>query len=78
MTDPKLLAEFDALPFNEKTILALLALVGEPMGRTAILDHLVHARIEADNDGTPYTVSTLDDALSHLERLAFEIGRAHV
>jgi SNF2 family DNA or RNA helicase len=71
MTDPKLLAEFDALPFNEKAILALLALVGEPMGRTAILDHLKHARIESDNDGNNYTVATLDDSMSKLERLAF-------
>jgi len=71
MTDPKLLAEFDALPLNEKAILALLALVGEPMGRTAILDHLNHARIEQDNDGNLYTVATLDDSVSRLERLAF-------
>ena len=71
MTDPKLLAEFDALPFNEKAILALLALAGEPMGRTAILDHLKHARIEQDNDGNLYTVATLDDSMSRLERLAF-------
>ena len=72
MTDPKLLAEFDALPFNEKAILALLALVGEPMGRTVILDHLNHARIEYDEDkGKPYTVATLDDSMSKLERLAF-------
>jgi hypothetical protein len=34
MTDPKLLAEFDALPPHEKAILALLALIGEPVGRT--------------------------------------------
>ena len=45
MADPKLLAEFDALEFNEKMILALLALIGEPVGRTAILDHLNKARI---------------------------------
>ncbi|NVM77000.1 hypothetical protein FHW83_002801 [Duganella sp. SG902] len=71
MTDPKLLAEFEALPYNEKAILALLALVGEPMGRTAILDHLHHARIEYNDDGKQYTVATLEDAMSKLERLAF-------
>jgi hypothetical protein len=71
MTDPKLLTEFDGLPFNEKMLLALLALVGEPMGRTAILDHLHHARIEHDDHGHPYTVGTLDESLRKLERLAF-------
>ncbi|TFW21978.1 SNF2-related protein [Duganella callida] len=71
MTDPKLLAEFDALPFNEKMILALLALIGEPVGRALILDLLKLARIEYDEDGHFYSVSTLDDALRKLERLAF-------
>jgi hypothetical protein len=70
MTDPKLLAEFDALEFNEKMILALLALIGEPVGRTAILDLLNKARIE-DKDGNRYSVGTLDEALRKLERLAF-------
>ncbi|MGV7208274.1 DEAD/DEAH box helicase [Oxalobacteraceae bacterium A2-2] len=70
MTDTQLQAEFDALAFNEKMVLALLALVGEPMGRTAILDHLKLARIEDDN-GAPYTVATLDEALRKLERVAF-------
>jgi hypothetical protein len=70
MTDPKLLAEFDALEFNEKMILALLALIGEPVGRTAILDHLNLARIE-DKDGHAYGVGTLDESMRKLERLAF-------
>ncbi|MYM93861.1 DEAD/DEAH box helicase [Duganella vulcania] len=70
MTDAKLLAEFDTLEFNEKMILALLALIGEPVGRTSILDHLNRARIE-DKDGNAYSVGTLDEALRKLERLAF-------
>jgi len=70
MTDPRLLAEFDALRFNEKMILALLALIGEPVGRTAILDLLALARIE-DDDGNRYTVGTLDEAMLKLERLAY-------
>jgi len=70
MTDPRLLAEFDALRFNEKMILALLALIGEPVGRTAILDLLDLARIE-DGDGNRYTVGTLDEAMLKLERLAY-------
>nr|WP_315399984.1 DEAD/DEAH box helicase [uncultured Duganella sp.] len=70
MSDPKLLAEFDALEFNEKMMLALLALIGEPVGRAAILDHLNKARIE-DGDGRRYSVGTLDEALRKLERLAF-------
>nr|WP_315216100.1 DEAD/DEAH box helicase [uncultured Duganella sp.] len=70
MADPKLLAEFDALEFNEKMILALLALIGEPVGRTAILDHLNKARIE-DKDGHHYNVGTLDESMRKLERLAF-------
>jgi hypothetical protein len=70
MADAKLLAEFDALEFNEKMILALLALIGEPVGRTAILDHLNMARIE-DKDGNAYSVGTLDESMRKLERLAF-------
>lgn len=80
MTDTTLQAEFDALEFNEKMILALLALIGEPVGRTAILDLLKHARIE-NAEGKRFTVLTLDDALQKLDRLAFTsvvVGRGHV
>ena len=80
MTDTTLQHEFDALEFNEKMILALLALIGEPVGRTAILDLLKHARIE-NADGKRYTVLTLDDAMQKLDRLAFisvVVGRGHV
>jgi hypothetical protein len=65
-----LLAEFEALELPEKMILALLALMGDPVGRTAILDQLVKAGIN-DANGQPFTVLTLDDPLIKLERLAF-------
>ena len=69
MSDP-LQAEFDALELPEKAILALLALVGDPLGRTAILDHMVAAGV-TDMQGQPFTALTLDDPLLKLERLAF-------
>jgi SNF2 family DNA or RNA helicase len=75
-----LLAEFDALDPCDKAILALLALVGDPVGRTAILDHMVNAGIQ-DAQGRPFTVLSLDDPLVKLERLAFTsvvTGRGYV
>lgn len=71
MSNTTLQAEFDALEFSEKMILALLALIGEPIGRTAILDLLKLARIEDAATGKRYTIATLDDALRKLDRLAF-------
>src|SRR5471032_2353684 len=70
MTDQHLLAEFDALEFDEKMILALLALIGEPIGRAMILDHLRKAEIN-DSKNVRYKVETLDDTLRKLDRLAF-------
>src|SRR5471030_36443 len=70
MTDQHLLAEFDALEFDEKMILALLALIGEPIGRAMILDHLRKAEIN-DGKNVRYKVETLDDTLRKLDRLAF-------
>ena len=70
MTDQHLLAEFDALADNEKMILALLALIGEPTGRAAILDHVRKAEIK-DAANLRYTVESLDESLRKLERLAF-------
>lgn len=75
-----LLAEFEALEQPEKAILALLALVGDPVGRTAVLDHMVAAGIN-DTNGQPFTTLTLDDPLLKLERLAFTtavMGRGYV
>jgi len=75
-----LLAEFEALGQPEKAILALLSLVGDPMGRTAILDHMAAAGVR-DANGQPFTALTLDDPLLRLERLAFTtavMGRGHI
>jgi len=75
-----LLAEFESLEGPEKAILALLSLVGDPMGRTAILDHMVTAGVH-DANGQPFNTLTLDDPLLKLERLAFTtsvIGRGYV
>ena len=80
MTDPQLLAEFDALAFNEKMILALLALLGEPTGRTSILDHMRAAGFKDPQERT-YSATTLDEPIRHLERLAFVsivTGRGYV
>ncbi|KRB97114.1 SNF2-related protein [Duganella sp. Root198D2] len=75
-----LLAEFEALEQPEKAVLALLALVSDPVGRTAILDHMVAAGIR-DANGQPFTTLTLDDPLLKLERLAYTtavMGRGFV
>ncbi len=79
MTD-SLLTEFDALPRVEKMILALLALVGDPVGRTSVLDHMAKAGVR-DEDDRALTVASLDDHVVHLERLAFTtlvVGRGYV
>ncbi|GGB96341.1 DEAD/DEAH box helicase [Pseudoduganella buxea] len=79
MSDP-LHAEFDTLALAEKALLALLALIGDPAGRTALLDMLVKAGVPRE-DGTPLTVLTLDDHLVKLERLALVtlvVGRGYV
>ncbi|SFV03834.1 DEAD/DEAH box helicase [Pseudoduganella namucuonensis] len=70
MTDQQLLAEFEALAADEKIILALLALIGEATGRTAILDLLNKAGVR-DARGFMFNVNTLDEPLLKLERLAF-------
>jgi superfamily II DNA or RNA helicase len=75
-----LLAEFDALELPEKMILALLALRGDPIGRTAILDQLTKAGVHAAS-GLPFNTLTLDDPLVKLERLAFTslvTGRGYI
>ncbi|WP_228894113.1 SNF2-related protein [Pseudoduganella aquatica] len=70
MTDQQLLAEFEALSLDEKMILALLALIGDATGRTAILDLLNKAGVR-DARGFMFNVDTLDEPLRKLERLAF-------
>ena len=70
MTDQQLLAEFEALSLDEKMILALLALIGDATGRTAILDLMNKAGVR-DARGFMFNVDTLDEPLRKLERLAF-------
>ena len=71
----QLLAEFDALEFHQQMLLALLALLGEPTGKTSIAAHLKQAGI-AD-----CKLSAVTDALQQLERLALiseVIGRGYL
>lgn len=73
-------AEFEALALVEKSLLALLALIGDPVGRTALLDMMTAAGI-AGEDGARLTVTSLDDHIVKLERLAFVslvVGRGFV
>ena len=64
MTDQQLFEEFDALDVNEKKILALLAMIGEPVGKTSIFEHVKQA-------GMAYKIADLTQTLQHLVRLAF-------
>jgi len=71
----QLLAEFDALEFHQKMLLALLALLGEPTGKTSIAAHLKQAGIMDGNLGA------VSDALQQLERQALiseVIGRGYL
>ncbi|WP_348692516.1 DEAD/DEAH box helicase [Duganella fentianensis] len=80
MSDSMLLDEFAALAPHEQMILAQLALIGEPVGRTALLDQLDSARV-LDTARRPLDVGSLDQALLRLERLAFisvVVGRGFV
>ena len=69
MTDQHLLEEFDALALHEKMILALLAIVGEPVGKHAVYEHLQRADI-VEPDGTPFTLAVVTGMLQRLARLA--------
>ena len=69
MNDPQLLAEFDALALPEKMILALLAIVGEPVGKQATYEHLQRARI-VDADGAPFKQVAVTGMLQKLTRQA--------
>ena len=50
MTAIDLATQFESLNFHEKMTVALLAIAGEPMGRTRIYDHLAAADIRDDDD----------------------------
>ncbi|OYO31396.1 DEAD/DEAH box helicase [Janthinobacterium sp. PC23-8] len=72
MNDPhllELLEQFDALALPEKMILALLAIVGEPVGKQAAYEHLQRAHI-VEADGTPFKLITVTSMLQRLSRLA--------
>ncbi len=80
MSDRALQDQFDALHPNEKTVLALLALVGEPMGKSAVHDHVVNLNLR-DDEGRAYNSVRSNELLAHLERLAFTslvVGRGFV
>jgi SNF2 family DNA or RNA helicase len=76
MTDQQLLDEFDALDIKEKLILALLAMLGEPVSKTRVLEHLHQA-----NHYEYAGLAALTDALQSLERRAFisqVLGRGYL
>ena len=50
---------------HERAILSLLALLGDPLGKTRLLEHLRHADIR-DPNGKHYTASALADAMAGL------------
>ncbi|HEY0065234.1 MAG TPA: DEAD/DEAH box helicase [Telluria sp.] len=59
MTVQDLQVQFKALDFHEKMIVALLAIAGEPMGRTRILEHISAAGIGDDDDLLAYDLAKL-------------------
>ena len=69
MTDPQLLTEFNALDEHEKMIMALLAIVGEPIGKHAVFEHLQRADIR-EPDGSHFRLAVVLEALQRLVRLA--------
>ncbi|WP_338768379.1 DEAD/DEAH box helicase [Massilia sp. METH4] len=80
MSDSSLQDQFDALHPNEKTVLALLALVGEPMGKSAVLDHIVKMGLR-DDKGYAFNQTKSNEIVEHLERLAFTslvVGRGYL
>jgi SNF2 family DNA or RNA helicase len=74
-----LLDQFDACSHNEKSMLALLSLVDEPVSTTTLLAHLSSAAIKAP-DGLPFRATTLADCvnqLRHREVIDTITGRGH-
>ena len=59
MTALDVRTQFDALTDNEKMIVALLAMAGEPMGRTRINEHLAAANISDDDDLLAFDLARL-------------------
>ncbi|QYF95353.1 DEAD/DEAH box helicase [Massilia sp. PAMC28688] len=63
MTTPALQAAFDALSGNQKLILALMAMAGEPMGRVRIAEHLKQAQVsDADDDQMAHDLAKMQAA----------------
>ncbi|MBB3222165.1 DEAD/DEAH box helicase [Pseudoduganella umbonata] len=80
LQDQSLQDQFGALHRHEKTVLALLALVGEPMGKSAVHEHIAKLDLQ-DDDGHSIRQAASDEMLFHLERLAFTslvVGRGYV
>jgi superfamily II DNA or RNA helicase len=59
MTAPDLLVQFEALSYHEKMTIALLAMAGEPMGRSRMLEHLAAAGVRDDDDLLTYDLARL-------------------
>ena len=59
MTAPDLIVQFEALGYHEKMTIALLAMAGEPMGRTRIHEHLAAAGVRDDDDLLAYDLARL-------------------
>ncbi|TWI61782.1 SNF2 family DNA or RNA helicase [Pseudoduganella lurida] len=70
MSERALQDQFDALHLNEKAILALLALVGDALGKSAVHDHVLKMNLR-DDAGHAITLAASNEMLEHLNRLAF-------
>ena len=65
MTEQNLIDRYEACDTSEKTIMGLLALHHESLGKTALIDHFRHAGIK-HSDGRAYTSATIGLVLAHL------------
>ncbi|MFC7515271.1 SNF2-related protein [Herbaspirillum sp. GCM10030257] len=65
MTGPALIQQFASCTPGETTVLALLALHGEPLGRLRLLECLRMLGI-TDSDGNPYLAASVADLLADL------------
>ena len=75
LNDQQLLHEFDTLPADDKTVLALLAMHGEPISKTAVYDHW--QRLAPGR----YKLAAVSEMLQRLVRLALAAevtGRGYI
>jgi len=70
VTGLALLEEFEALDELAKTIMALLAILGEPVGKHAVFEHVQRAKFTLA-DGKAPTPALVLETLQRLARLAF-------